>query len=551
MLDSSRPVGMPTSSPNSATRTPLTLGFAALLSALVIYACFFSRLDALGLVGPDEPRYAAVAREMATTGDWVTPRLHGDPWLEKPVLYYWAAATALQALGVTETAARLPSALAALLATLLLAWLAWRRYDVATAWAVLFIFPTAAGVLGFARAATPDMLFSAALCLAMVAAARVLPGAGSSPGFTVPWQILLGAALAAAVLAKGPAALVLAGGSTLAWAALSGRWSKALRLLNPRSVFCFLLLALPWYVLCAQANPQFVRTFVIEHNVARFFTPLFRHEQPFWFYGPILLLGLVPWTVLLVGAAREVIARNSAWRDAPELFFACWALFPAVLFSFSRSKLPGYILPTVAPLVLLLARHTAAAIGQREPLGRWLLAGVGGTLVALAASGQHWLSRLPAESGLNSAAAVRGWLAGIAVAGGLAALLAMRKREWLAVALVAVTVAAQVEAVSRRLAPQLDPHLSARAAAAARANQPEAGEAAAYRLHRAWRYGLNFYLGQELPEWNPQTSQPAWLYTSAEGRAELERQGRVEAVLYEGSRAAQLLRVRPAATAPD
>jgi len=87
---------------------------ASLLAAAVLFLCLFSRLDALGLVGPDEPRYAAVAREMAESGDWVTPRLHGKPWFEKPVLYYWAAAAAFRLFGTGEFAARLPSALAAL-----------------------------------------------------------------------------------------------------------------------------------------------------------------------------------------------------------------------------------------------------------------------------------------------------------------------------------------------------------------------------------------------------------------------------------------------------
>ena len=115
------------------------------------------------MIGPDEPRYASIARAMAETGDWVTPRLDGQPWFEKPVLYYWGAAAAFRLFGVNDFSARLPSAIFATLAALALAWLARKIYGSGTAWAVLLIFPTCVGVFAFARAGTTDMPFSASL----------------------------------------------------------------------------------------------------------------------------------------------------------------------------------------------------------------------------------------------------------------------------------------------------------------------------------------------------------------------------------------------------
>src|ERR1700732_2977990 len=106
---------------------------AAIIAALVVFVCLFSGLGAIGLVGPDEPRYAWIARAMAETSDWVTPRLYGKPWFEKPPLYYWGAALSFKLFGVSEAAARLPSAVSALLATLALAWLALRIYGAETA----------------------------------------------------------------------------------------------------------------------------------------------------------------------------------------------------------------------------------------------------------------------------------------------------------------------------------------------------------------------------------------------------------------------------------
>ena len=136
--------------------------------------CLFSGLGALGLVGPDEPRYAAIARAMAETHDWITPRLWGTPWFEKPVLYYWTAGIAMRIFGVSEFAARLPSALAALLAVAAIKWTALRSYGLGAAWYSLLMLPTSVAMIGFSRAASPDMLFAGLLTAAMAVASEML-----------------------------------------------------------------------------------------------------------------------------------------------------------------------------------------------------------------------------------------------------------------------------------------------------------------------------------------------------------------------------------------
>src|SRR5256712_9402461 len=151
-----------------------------LLFLVVFYVCFFSHLGALGVVGPDEPRYASVAREMAESSDWVTPHLYGKPWFEKPVLFYWAAALAYRKFGVNEFAARLPSALAAALAALALAWAAWKAWrleGLAAGRSPLRLSPTGMPTFGFSRPRGPAPLFAAALTAAMVA------------GFTLVWRV--------------------------------------------------------------------------------------------------------------------------------------------------------------------------------------------------------------------------------------------------------------------------------------------------------------------------------------------------------------------------
>jgi 4-amino-4-deoxy-L-arabinose transferase-like glycosyltransferase len=157
---------------------------AAVMAACVVFICLFSGLGAVGLLGPDEPRYAWIARAMAETGDWITPRLYGQPWFEKPILYYWAAAVGFRLHLPAEVAARLPSAIAALAAVLAIGWLGWKYNGVAEnfrespALLASLIFSTSVAAIGFSRAATPDMLFSACIAVAMAFASGVLRSRG-------------------------------------------------------------------------------------------------------------------------------------------------------------------------------------------------------------------------------------------------------------------------------------------------------------------------------------------------------------------------------------
>src|SRR6266850_578253 len=371
----------------SKTNPAARIGWAILILA-TLYVCYFSHLGAIGFVGPDEPRYAWIARDMAEMGDWVTPRLYGKPWFEKPPLFYWGAALCFKLFGVSEAAARLPSAISALLATLALAWLAWRVYEAETARWLLLLLPTTVGMIGFSHAAATDMPFSAMLTIAMVCAAVAL-GLTRSENTPIlprtPWLalILFGFFLGLAVLAKGPAAIILSGGAIFFWALITKRWSDAFRLFHLAAIASFCLTALPWYILCARRNPDFFRIFIIEHNFKRYLTPEFQHIQPFWFYLPVFLLALTPWGVSSAIALRGKGGTGNAayWLGSPGLFFGCWAMFPIVFFSLSKSKLPGYILPTIPPLGLLMAHGVSLCIRKTLPGDRWIRITSGLTLI--------------------------------------------------------------------------------------------------------------------------------------------------------------------------
>jgi 4-amino-4-deoxy-L-arabinose transferase-like glycosyltransferase len=361
------------------TSTAARIAWTLLILA-TLYVCYFSHLGAIGFVGPDEPRYAWIARDMVETGDWVTPRLDGKPWFEKPPLLYWGAALSFKLFGVSEAAARLPSAVSALLATLALAWLALRLYGAETARWLLLLLPTTVGMIGFSHAAATDMPFSGMLTIAMVCAAVVL-GLTRNENTPIlprtPWLALIffGFSLGLAVLAKGPAAIILSGGAIFFWALFTKRWRDAFRLLHPAAIASFCLTALPWYILCARRNPDFFRIFIIEHNFKRYLTLEFQHIQPFWFYLPVLLVAFLPWTATLLWTAFEGSTRivESKKISPHSLFLLSWSVFVLLFFSFSQSKLPGYILPGIPAICLIVTRACATMSSARKKSFRFSL----------------------------------------------------------------------------------------------------------------------------------------------------------------------------------
>lgn len=489
---------------------------------------------------------------MAATGDWVTPRLYGQPWFEKPVLYYWAAGIGFLLHLPAEWAARLPSAFAALAAALAIGWLASKHYGRQAGLAgnptlsAPLLFATAVGTIGFARAATPDMLFSAFITLAMVSAATVLRRRGllragfaeTAPRSDVLPLILFGAFVGLAVLAKGPAAIILAGGALLMWALATRRWRPVFGLAHPYALASFCVVALPWYALCALRNPSFLRVFIFEHNFERYLTPVFQHPQPFWFFIPITLAALLPWTALLWPAGQEGLRlwRAKSWHGSPGLFLACWAVFPILFFSFSQSKLPGYILPSVAPLALICA---AALCGLNTDSGihRTALKFLGGALaatwLALGIGAVVWMHRLPMiehEAVRNSilTAAI------VAIVGAVVIALGSLRGDarFVVVSLVVVTLLVGIAGFA--ILPRLDPFISARWHARLLHNDRHPDRIFAYHLSRSWTYGLTFYFGRELPEWSPSDPNPALVLTTPGGLSEIRQLHRFYGNLEEG-----------------
>ena len=322
---------------------------------------FFFNLGAFGLLGADEPRYAQIGREMFARHDWIVPTLNGSPWLEKPVLLYWMEMIAYRTYGVQDWVARLPSGVFA--AGMVLAiFFFMRRFRPGAELDAALIAASMVGVLAFARGASTDMAISAPLCVAMLA------WWAWNETEKKLWLAAFYALLALGALAKGPVAPAFAVLIVGAYAVLRRDGKIFVRTLWWPGFALFLSIALPWYVAVQNKVPQFFHVFFIEHNLERFGSDLYRHSQPFWYYIPVFVLAVMPWTVFalpaVVSGVRDWIKKlRAAGEDVgpqPEedrmaSFLLLWVLIPIVFFSISRSKLPGYILPSIPPAALLAA----------------------------------------------------------------------------------------------------------------------------------------------------------------------------------------------------
>jgi 4-amino-4-deoxy-L-arabinose transferase-like glycosyltransferase len=346
------------------TRTDALMlaGFCAFL--------FLYGLGQFGLIGADEPRYAQVAREMLQRHDWVTPVLYGRPWLEKPPLYYWQAMIAYSVFGVSDWAARLPSALDATLLVLAI-YIFLRRLRSGFALDGALIAASSAGIIGYARAASMDMALAAAFTLGMLGwwAWRET---GKKTYLAAFYSFV-----ALGMLAKGPVAPFLAALVIVLYAAVIREFRLVRKTLWVPGIVLFCAIALPWYFAVQMRNPVFFHAFIVEHNLDRFSTNLYHHPEPFWYYLPVTALALLPWTVFVIAALVQGIRMQwaslkltGAGEPDPgnqfSMFACCWLIVPLLFFSLSQSKLPGYILPAIPAGGLLLAEYLRQRLQQAE-----------------------------------------------------------------------------------------------------------------------------------------------------------------------------------------
>jgi 4-amino-4-deoxy-L-arabinose transferase-like glycosyltransferase len=476
------------------------------LAVPLAYLLYFYHLGAVGMIGPDEPRYASIGREMARSGDWITPRLWGQPWFEKPALLYWMIGGAFR-LGLgPDLSPRLPVAVTALAFLVFFWWFARREFGNRAAWFAALILATGGEWLAFSQVGVTDLpmtaTFSAAMLLALPWATRgdgrFLPAAGALLGFAVLAKGLVPLALAAPLApvawwAGGAGASACHPGDPPAPAQPIGPIAACLRAGLP-----FLIVCLPWYVLCFLRNgPVFPEQFLVVHHLERITSGALMHTQHWWYYLPVFAAAFLPWTPLLF-----LRARRGAWRDPRRVLLAAWVLFGLLMFSVAVNKLPGYVLPLL-PAAALLA---AVALDEAADARPWLAA-CALLLVAFPVAAQVLAAAL--ESGLLRAprpAFQWIWLAPAAIAAAAWAC-ESRGRRLAAVVSIALGATAGVFYVKQAAPPQVEQVASARTLW--REISPRAGEVCVDRIDRDWRYGLNYYSIAPLPEC---TAQPKALW---------------------------------------
>ncbi len=437
-------------------------------------AVYFAILGGCGLLGPDEPRYAAIGRAMAESGDWVTPRLMGEPWFEKPALSYWLTAAGTKAGLSGEWAARAPLAGLSLAFLVFYCWALSRLAGRREAAVATMMLASSAGWLAYSHVAVTDAPLAACFVTALLAGLLRLQGAGK-------WAVwVCGGAAGLALLAKGLVAGVLL--LPLIWFA-----RKQWRDLAWASLAA-LLVAGPWYAAVTAANGwAFIDEFFIRHHFSRFASEELRHVQPFWFYLPVMLAFLFPWTAMAPSLPKVLWQEN--WARIAGISLA----FGFVFFSMSTNKLPGYVLPLLPVYFALLA---TSAVRHDHP-GRTF--GVTGILLSIVPVVGSALPGLMLHGARRADWGHLPWqyVAATLPVAAIAWALARRGRVVASVAVLSVSMLAAAGWVKLGAWPVLNEVVSAKGLyQRVKARQ---SEVCVESLHRSLRYGLDYYTRVPLP----------------------------------------------------
>lgn len=466
---------------------PLRRYFPLITLAVAIAAFYLYKLDGVGVIGPDEPRYAAIGRNMAQTGDLITPKLWESAWFEKPPLLYWMTAAGTAAGLDPELSGRLPVALLSLAFLALTFVLLKREFGFESSVSAVVLLATSAGWIAFSNLCLTDLPLACFFSLAVFLSLPVLRAHADTR--RVNWRFFaIGVCLGLAMLAKGLVPIAL---SLPLWWFLRRFWPKWWI-----SIVAAVAAAGPWY--CAvyfENGYAFIQDFLLKQHFQRLYSESLQHVQPWYYYFPVLLAGIFPWTPLLV----LLLLRHKTW-DKRRTCLAAVVLFGFAAFSSSLNKLPGYMLPLLPCLFALIGAQF-----ETKPIARfsrgWLLA-----CAVLAACIPLLAKVLPASlvqgrfslAGIGAVSRTEAFYIAVPIA---AVLLA--KRSWAAPVLVLCVIAGgfYLKIVSY---PILDQQVSARGLWHQMRSQ--SARLCDGGLNRDWAYGLAFYREAPLPPCKPGAS---------------------------------------------
>ena len=371
----------------SKWRRAITVCLACLFLVL-----WFGALDERELFHPDEGRYAEIPREMVASGDWITPRLNGLKYFEKPVLQYWITAVSYLALGREEFVARLWPALSGFLTLFLVYSMGRRLAGVRAGLVAAAVLATTFQFFVFSQILTLDMGLSFFLTLALYGflASQDLRATAVQQR---NWAVLMWVAMALAVLSKGLVGVVLPALVLVVYVVIERDWKLLSRLHWGIGVAAFLVIALPWFILVQWRNPEYFEFFFVREHFGRYALNEHRRAGVWYYFLALLLLGSLPWSFMYIRATFTAWRKPSLNHFAinPIRLLVLWVITITAFYSISRSKLPGYILPVYPALALLLGCY---AQREKKQLSKRTLLGIAtlGIAVALAAP---FLTRIP------------------------------------------------------------------------------------------------------------------------------------------------------------
>ena len=318
------------------------------------------------LFTPDEGRYSEIAREMTATGDYITPRLNGVAFLDKPILYYWLQASAIQLFGLKEAALRFWPAVFGVFGCLITYLAGHLLFNRRTGILAALILATTPLYYGAAHYANLDLEVAVLISSALFCFLIGIQSKSKKTGACFLIAAYVFSALAA--LTKGLIGIAFPAMIIGSWILILNRWSVLKKMHLLTGIVIFFAITAPWYWLVQKANPQFFHFFFVTQQVARFLTKAdFNNQTPVWFYLPIVLMGLLPWTAFVFQAITQKVRAVAGDRKkhANELFLLLWFFIIFIFFSIPKSKTIGYIIPVFPPLSLMIADYLSSVWNQK------------------------------------------------------------------------------------------------------------------------------------------------------------------------------------------
>lgn len=340
---------------NSIDKTSDEKGFRirhAIYLALALLMFFGYEIGIRPLASPDEGRYVEIPREMVETCDYITPRLNGVKYFEKPALFYWLQSASIKMFGINTTSMRIWCMIFALLGCMFLYWIGSLFYSRKIGILSSCILATNILYYAHSRLIILDLVLSTFVSAALWFFYAAFVQRPKSDRLKNTFILAFYAMCSLACLTKGLIGIVLPGIVISAWVLLTRRWNVIKEILYIPGILLFVCIFTPWHALVAMKNPEFLHFYFVVEHFLRYTTKMHCRYQPCWFFLPILIAGTMPWTGFSLVACFEAI-KKAINKDSESIFLVSWILSILCFFSFSSSKLVPYILPISPPIALL------------------------------------------------------------------------------------------------------------------------------------------------------------------------------------------------------